>query len=176
VKEIATQAGVSEPTLYWHFGSKRGLFEAAVAEPLTAFIREFFAEWEQREPGSRPVMDEALDYLTGLYDVLHAERALILSVVADRSFSGESQLTTGALKQSFLELLRLHEERLRIELTERGYRPIDLHVWTRLFFSAIFTLAVHGDLIDVDGGAVRDAYIRGLAEMSMYGALPRPEA
>jgi AcrR family transcriptional regulator len=35
VSEICTEAGISPPTLYYHFGSKDGLFEAVVEEALS---------------------------------------------------------------------------------------------------------------------------------------------
>ena len=37
IQEIVTEAGISKPTLYYHFGSKKGLLEAIIkekAEPL----------------------------------------------------------------------------------------------------------------------------------------------
>ena len=39
-KEIADKAGVSEALLYRHFGSKAGLFEEAILEPVNSFVGE----------------------------------------------------------------------------------------------------------------------------------------
>ncbi len=38
VREIVEAAGVTKPTLYYHFGSKQGLAEALLTRPLTAFV------------------------------------------------------------------------------------------------------------------------------------------
>ena len=38
VREIVEAAGVTKPTLYYHFGSKQGLAEALLTRPLTEFI------------------------------------------------------------------------------------------------------------------------------------------
>lgn len=38
VREIVEAAGVTKPTLYYHFGSKRGLAEALLTQPMTEFI------------------------------------------------------------------------------------------------------------------------------------------
>jgi AcrR family transcriptional regulator len=38
VREIVEASGVTKPTLYYHFGSKRGLAEALLTRPMTAFV------------------------------------------------------------------------------------------------------------------------------------------
>ncbi|WP_435007678.1 TetR/AcrR family transcriptional regulator [Tundrisphaera lichenicola] len=38
VREIVEAAGVTKPTLYYHFGSKRGLVEALMIKPMSGFI------------------------------------------------------------------------------------------------------------------------------------------
>lgn len=38
VREIVEAAGVTKPTLYYHFGSKQGLGEALLTRPMTGFI------------------------------------------------------------------------------------------------------------------------------------------
>ena len=38
VREIVEAAGVTKPTLYYHFGSKQGLAEALLTRPMTGFI------------------------------------------------------------------------------------------------------------------------------------------
>ena len=38
VREIVEAAGVTKPTLYYHFGSKRELAEALLTQPMTEFI------------------------------------------------------------------------------------------------------------------------------------------
>ena len=51
VREIVEAAGVTKPTLYYHFGSKQGLAEALLTRPMTLFIeslRTLVAE--TREP------------------------------------------------------------------------------------------------------------------------------
>src|SRR5690606_27820561 len=117
---------------------------------------------------------EAVAYFTGLYDVLHSERELLLAMLADREFSGSDTAGLGALHQAFGELLELHEQLIRAETTKRGYREIDTHLWTRLYFSTILSWALHGSLIDPEGTRTKDQVIRELAEMSIYGAMTKP--
>lgn len=40
VREIAQAAGVTKPTLYYHFGSKEGLAQAVLIQPLTWLVAE----------------------------------------------------------------------------------------------------------------------------------------
>lgn len=43
VREIAEAAGVTKPTLYYHFGSKRGLGEAILTRPMASLAGELAA-------------------------------------------------------------------------------------------------------------------------------------
>jgi AcrR family transcriptional regulator len=59
VKEVAEEAGVSKPTLYYHFGSKEGLFRqlclvslASMAVRIQALVEPFLAA-PIRDPGAR---------------------------------------------------------------------------------------------------------------------------
>jgi AcrR family transcriptional regulator len=174
IREIAARAGVTEPVVYWHFKSKRGLFEAAVTEPFAAFVQEFFSAWAARTPGERPAVEEACDYLTGLYDVLHAQRRLLIAMLADQEFDGSPDAGARELPMTVNELLELHEQLLRPEIAKRGYREFDVRIRSRLFFATIFTAAVHGTLLEPGGDLDRDAYIRELAEMSIHGATGDP--
>ena len=43
VREIVEAAGVTKPTLYYHFGSKQGLAEALLTRPMTEFVESLRA-------------------------------------------------------------------------------------------------------------------------------------
>ena len=49
VQEIVSTAGVTKPTLYHHFGSKRGLLETLLHERLSPWVSELetAAEWDR---------------------------------------------------------------------------------------------------------------------------------
>jgi hypothetical protein len=96
-------------------------------------------------------------------------------MIADQEFdTGGSRDEARQLPLTVNELLDLHETLLRPETEKRGYRDFDVRIWSRLFFAAIFTMAVHGSLLEPGGEVARDAYIRELAETSVYGATRRP--
>ena len=54
--EIAREAGISEPILYRHFGSKRDLYLACLDEAWRSF-REVCGEGDRRGPGAVPRRD-----------------------------------------------------------------------------------------------------------------------
>ena len=170
IREIASRAGVAVAVAYWHFDSKRGLFEAAVTEPISTFVSDFFSAWGERELGENPAVDEAMAYFGGLYDVLRSERELLLALLADREFSGED-VKSEPLQSAFDRLLDMHEGLITAEVGKRGYRPIDTYLWTRIYFAAILGMALHGNLIDHQGARTKEQFVRELAEMSIFGAV-----
>jgi AcrR family transcriptional regulator len=50
VREIVAAAGVTKPTLYYHFGSKEGLAQALLTRPVTALIETFRREAQRPDP------------------------------------------------------------------------------------------------------------------------------
>src|SRR5262245_21386541 len=44
-RQIAERAGVSEPRLFKHFGTKHQLFEAAMLAPFAQLIDDYTASW-----------------------------------------------------------------------------------------------------------------------------------
>lgn len=83
-KEICAKAGISEPSLFRHFGSKAELFEATVLEPFTAFITSWTDSWDQL-PAADPVPDLAESLLGGLFKLVHEDRNLFRELIAART-------------------------------------------------------------------------------------------
>ncbi|MCC8044031.1 MAG: TetR/AcrR family transcriptional regulator [Clostridiales bacterium] len=63
VQEIVVRAGVTKPTLYYYFGSKKGLLEALVAERFDTL------RWMYSDLGSRKDLriEEALHWLADIF-------------------------------------------------------------------------------------------------------------
>lgn len=63
VQEIVLQAGVTKPTLYYYFGSKKGLLESLIAERFDSL------RWMYRDLGSRRDLriEEALFWLADIF-------------------------------------------------------------------------------------------------------------
>lgn len=87
-RAIAERAGVAEPLLFRHFGSKASLFNEVVFGPLQAFM----LEWQKFFDAQSDEYDaEALAkrFVSGLYDLLQQNRGLIVTYLATRVFEPE---------------------------------------------------------------------------------------
>jgi AcrR family transcriptional regulator len=79
-REIIKRAGVSDQSLFSHFESKQGLFEAAMLEPLGEFVGAYVAAGS-----SVPLLDIGPEemlrrYVEGLYDLVVANRQVFLAI------------------------------------------------------------------------------------------------
>jgi AcrR family transcriptional regulator len=104
-REIAERAGVAEPLLFRHFGSKATLFSEVVFGPMRAFM----LEWEKFDAKAGDDYDtEALakHFVGGLYDLLSANRGLMVSYFATQVFEPEVLAEPGDVP-TFLEVIGL---------------------------------------------------------------------
>lgn len=79
-REIIKRAGVSDQSLFSHFESKQGLFEAAMLEPLGEFIGAYVAAGSSvplQDTGSEEMLRR---YVEGLYDLIVANRQVFLAL------------------------------------------------------------------------------------------------
>jgi len=83
IKEISLKAGVAEQLIFTNFGSKAGLFDAAVVEPFTDFMSEYVAAWGPDAPSSS-FEDRIGLFVQRLYSLAEHDRQLILSAIAGR--------------------------------------------------------------------------------------------
>src|SRR5437016_3595210 len=88
-KEIAVRAGVTEPVLFRHFGSKAVLFEEAATAPFQEFMHGYLESWKSgRIPGQGDVLQLARDFYGRLYDVLVAHRKMLAIVLGPSGQGG----------------------------------------------------------------------------------------
>lgn len=81
VREIADDVGVTQPALYYHFGSKDGIL-AALIEPLLETGEELLDELDEVSGDPSTVSHRALE---GYYDAIVHHLDLFLFVESDRS-------------------------------------------------------------------------------------------
>jgi AcrR family transcriptional regulator len=79
-REIIKRAGVSEQSLFSHFESKQGLFEAAMLEPLGEFVRTYVAAGSDASPEEIGSEEMLRRYVEGLYDLIAANRQVFLAL------------------------------------------------------------------------------------------------
>lgn len=102
-KEIALLAGVAEPTVFRHFGSKSDLFEAAILEPFSEFIDGWIRSWHEFSTDSS-VEQLAESLVDGLFTLVQQDRRLFQELMEARADP------SNGLHQSALSVsLRLRE-------------------------------------------------------------------
>ncbi|WAJ43506.1 helix-turn-helix domain containing protein [Mycobacterium sp. Aquia_216] len=173
-REIARAASVSEPMIFRHFGSKSKLFEEAVLAPFNTFVSEYIADWAARPRGMKSVYVEMYDFYRGVYDVLSANRRLIHEMIGARAVGGPLSADTASAPQ-LGRLLERFEAIMNDEIVERGFRPFDPAVVTRVVFGMVFSIAVFGEWMFE--GATRpppsaEAFIEEMARLTIFGAYP----
>jgi AcrR family transcriptional regulator len=171
-REIARAASVSEPMIFRHFGSKSKLFEEAVLAPFNTFVSEYVANWATQPRGMKSTYAQTYDFYRGVYDVLSANRRLIHEMIGARAVGGPlSGETTSAPQLG--RLLEQFEAIILDEIEERGFRPFDPAVVTRVIFGMVFSIAVFGDWMFEGSTRQRpsvEAFLDEMTRLTIYGA------
>lgn len=139
-REIAERAGVTEPMLFRHFGSKAKLFEHAVFAPFIGFIDEFVDRWSGMDYAGMAPPELARTYIDGIYQLLVNNRDLLATVLAERGSGGLWPYTEGD------DLLENHLDTLtrRIEsfLAAEGTQTMNVGLAVRLSMSLLMGVAL----------------------------------
>ena len=81
VRDLADDVGVTQPVLYYHYGSKDGILSALI-EPLMAAGEDLLAELARSELPPASLIERALE---GYYDMIVEHLAVFQLVETDRS-------------------------------------------------------------------------------------------
>jgi AcrR family transcriptional regulator len=120
-KEIADKAGVSEALLYRHFGSKAGLFEEAILEPVNSFVGEFVERWRTEWDQTRPFHETVGAFMEGMYDLMREHRSAVLALLAAEAFEDEMNGQTD--HKPLFGMLKDLEEVAAVESKSRHFDP-----------------------------------------------------
>lgn len=176
-REVAERAGVTEPMVYRHFGTKAALFEEAAVEPFRAYVQQYWSEWESRTPTEQfpPAIEEAARFVGGLYDIFAAQRRLLIAMIAVDEFDETMAGQKNPLEEAGHQVL----DRLAVILTReaefRGYPDFEGTVIARLVVGMTFAMAVHGNWLDPDGQLSRDRVCREIATLVVAGVAHRAD-
>lgn len=139
-REIAERAGVTEPMLFRHFGSKAALFEQAVFAPFIGFIDEFVDRWSRKDYAGLTPPALARQFIEGTFQLLVSNRDLLATVLAERGSGGLWPHTEGD------DLLETHLDTLtvRVEdfLAAEGAETMDVGLAVRFSMSLLLGVAL----------------------------------
>jgi AcrR family transcriptional regulator len=135
-REIAQGAGVIEPSVFRHFGSKAGIFEAAVMSPFIELIETYIASWEHDPAPDTDTEQRVEVFLEGLFDLACEHRTLLLTAVAHRD-AGISE------QPDVLDRIATALQRIgRISAVSRDYPAVAPPATVAVMGSMIFGLAL----------------------------------
>ncbi|MCV6981627.1 TetR/AcrR family transcriptional regulator [Mycolicibacterium pulveris] len=83
-REISRRAGIAEPTLFRHFGSKAELFETTILEPFGEFIDKWIASWQDYSTATS-VEQMAQGLVEGLFTLVRQDRKLFQELIEART-------------------------------------------------------------------------------------------
>jgi AcrR family transcriptional regulator len=142
-RAIAGQCGVAEPLIFRHFGSKAGLFDAAIRVPFEEFLAEFALAWERGSRTAEDVDQRAGLYLTGLYEHLIANRKLLLALIRAAQEDGAE---VSALMSGASSPLRRYFDRVEYlagtSMDQVGWSGVDVPVVVRATFAMVLGMAL----------------------------------
>jgi AcrR family transcriptional regulator len=140
---IAAEAQVSERLIFSYFGSKAGLFEAAVLEPFRRFIEEYIEHWRDR-PRSPDLVGETRTYIAGMYDLFDRNAGLVRALAGGRPADGVPDAGVGA---AFGTLLAPIEDLVVAEVGRRGPRRFDPPLQARAMLGVVMATAAFDHLL-----------------------------
>ena len=142
-RQIAERAQVTEKALYRHFGTKAGLFEAAMLTPLTEFIQAYHQAWTNFPPDLPPEQRLA-PFIRGFFPLVREHRDLLLSVIAIRSAEGPGG---SPVAREFTDAIRGLHVVARTEFEERSWAGPDPAVTIAASAGMVISLVLHEDLL-----------------------------
>lgn len=164
--EIGREAGVSEKLVLKHFGSKEGLFRAAVVEPLLALMKRANEDARARMAGApgddspEQAFQRVHRFLSMWAALVRARTPLIFAFIAEmRDFPDVAM----QLAELFARQVDETTEILTLAMQDDAFRPFN----PRVAFLAALGAATVAALASDDADAFLDDYLK----LTLFGVL-----
>jgi AcrR family transcriptional regulator len=168
-KDIAAAAGVTEATIYRHYGTKEALFEASIAERFHGIFASFMRSWHPGGPEITSNVDVVRHFVEQFYDFVQNHRSLVMAYL---TYTEYTPLTNSSVLSTELDNV---EEAMRREVKTRGLRGLDVTVAVRCSTAMVLSLALHGQLLFPTGPKrpTRERIVQEAVAYSLYGITGR---
>ena len=175
-RQICLVAGIAEPTLFRHFGSKAELFETTILEPFTEFIDGWIASWRLFS-ADNSVQDLAEGLVNGLFTLVRRDRRLFQELMAARADPAND------LHESAIAISTRIREGLRavqgvgLEIADDRHLP---HLDPPATIASVAAMVIGAVVLEdwtVPAGERRPSHTRMIREMTMmvtHGITGRP--
>jgi AcrR family transcriptional regulator len=172
--DVAELAGVSEPLLYRHFGSKVSLFREALVVPFLELVRDFEDKWQSGTLAALDDEDVARQFLGDLFDRLQMGRGLVLTLWGSEAESTGDLVDSGVCEEISQGLRTLVDISTAEAAPRTGPTISDHEVSDRAAVAMIAGVAVFGQSVFL-GRQVpsRDQLVEELVQTILHGRLHR---
>jgi AcrR family transcriptional regulator len=168
-RDIANRAQLTEVMIFRHFGTKANLFQEAVITPFTEFMDDYISDYRSREHGKLSPRQEGTALYTGLFDVLHGERELLLALMSAHQHDQLSPEASAQINAAFDRLLALFEKVVATEAEERHFSDFDLRPTVRAMFAMVLSTALHGDWMGLGKKVSYKRMIDAMTQLTVRG-------
>jgi AcrR family transcriptional regulator len=170
-REIAEQAGVREALIFRHFGTKAGLFRAAVVDPFRGIIEGFVDDWEATHESNTMTTHELTGaWITSLHALMRDHRELVIALITANAFDDEADAGDSPITDAFARPIRRLEKFTRREMAGRGLAT-DPTIGVRATFGMVMSMAVLDDwfFAGVARRPMTDAVTREMTDLVVFG-------
>lgn len=169
-RDIAERAGVTEPMLFRHFGSKSNLFQEAAVAPFLRFMDRYVADYRSREHGRLTAEQEGRRLFEGLFGALREQRGALMALMSAGRFDSVADDVASQVRGAFTQVIELFEEVVATESSERGFTDPDLPAAVRTMFAMVLSTALHDDWMALpDGPETPDRMLAAMTRMAVRG-------
>lgn len=178
-REIAARAGVHEPLLYRRYGSKAGLYRAAVLVPFNEVISSYLRTWQGQLEEPAPLRELVVEFVNPLYALLREHSELARAMVQGRELFADGADSAvdeadawaselGRVLQQLVPQLEIEGERrdLQVDPATTNIVVLGMVLGLALLDPVLPTSAVH-----TTPDKVRDAMV----ELILHGVSPPSE-
>jgi AcrR family transcriptional regulator len=180
-RDIAGLAGVHEPLLYRRYGSKAGLFRAAVLVPFSDVITGYLKTWEAQLEAPVPLRDLVVAFIDPLYRLLREHRELAMALVQGRDVIRDSGVEAGDGDESTWpseigEILQRLVPQLEIEGARRGLL-VDGSTTNVVILGMVLGLALIDPILPTNAVHAKPSQVsEAMVELVLRGVSPHGEA
>jgi AcrR family transcriptional regulator len=170
-REIADAAGVAEPLLFRHFGSKAALFHEALVVPFTSFVDDFKTTWESVVPEETDEEEMGRQFVVALYDLFIEHRGLVMTLWAADALSEEELAEAGIadIDRALAVLGQIGAEGIDI----KGVRSRHHDLAARSTVAMIAGMAAFGSAFFGGTRPPRKVIVEELTQATLHGFLHR---
>jgi AcrR family transcriptional regulator len=173
-REIADLAGVSEPLLFRHFGSKVGLFREALVVPFLALVDEFEGTWQLGALSTLDGEEASRRFLGDLFDRFQANRGIVLTLWGTEADTVPELVDSGVCDEITDGLRRLVDVSTGDAEPATGRMVSDRELSDRAAVAMVAGVALFGQSVFLGRRAPsRDALVEELVQTMLHGRLHR---